>query len=78
MRERKVDGVFLDVVGGRPWNQLELDQPGRRPRRTSGPTAPIDLVRRLDAKRRAINPNFLIINNNIWAITGGSTRGLAG
>jgi hypothetical protein len=35
-------------------------------------------VRRLDAKRRAINPNFIIVNNNIWAITGGSTRGLPG
>jgi hypothetical protein len=36
----------------------------------------IDLVRRLDAKRRAINPNFLIVTNNVW--DRGDSRGLAG
>jgi hypothetical protein len=75
MREGKVDGVFLDVVGARPWgtsnwttwSQSEKDQ------WTDGN---IDLVRRIDAKRRAINPNFLVVNNNIWAR--GDTRGYAG
>lgn len=77
MREGKVDGVFLDVIGGRPWNSSNWTNWSTTEKNlwTDGS---VDLVRRLDAKRRAINPNFLIINNNIWAITGGSTRGYAG
>lgn len=77
MRERKVDGVFLDVVGGRPWNSSNWTNwpQSEKDKWTDGA---VDLVRRLDAKRRAINPNFIIVNNNVWAITGGSTRGLAG
>jgi hypothetical protein len=77
MRERKVDGVFLDVVGGRPWNQSNWTN-WSQAEKNAWTDGSVDLVRRLDAKRRAINPNFIIVNNNIWAITGGSTRGLAG
>ena len=77
MRERKVDGVFLDVSaavrGTSPnwttWSQTE---------KNAWTDGSIDLVRRLDAKRRAINPNFMIVNNNIWSRTGGNTRGSAG
>lgn len=77
MRERKVDGVFLDVIGGRPWNSSNWTSwsQSEKDKWTDGA---VDLVRRLDAKRRAINPNFIIVNNNVWTITGGSTRGLAG
>jgi hypothetical protein len=77
MRERKVDGVFLDVVGGRPWNASNWTAwpQSEKDKWTDGA---VDLVRRLDAKRRAINPDFLIVNNNVWTISGGSTRGLAG
>jgi hypothetical protein len=32
----------------------------------------IDLVKRLDAKRRAINPFFIIVNNNMWHRNGDS------
>jgi hypothetical protein len=77
MRERKVDGVFLDAVGGRPWGSMRWET-WSQAEKNAWTDGSIDLVRRLDAKRRAINPNFIIINNNIWAITGGSTRGLAG
>jgi hypothetical protein len=75
MRERKVDGVFLDVVGARPWNSSNWTTwpQHEKDKWTDGA---IDLVRRLDAKRRAINPNFLIVNNNIWAR--GDSRGYAG
>lgn len=76
MRERKVDGVFLDVIGGRPYNQSNWTAWSETEKNlwTDGS---IDLVRRLDAKRRAINPNFLIVNNNVWSRTGGNTRGFA-
>jgi len=77
MRERKVDGVFLDVIGGRPWNSSNWTN-WSLAEKNAWTDGSIDLVRRLDAKRRAINPNFIIVNNNIWAITGGSTRGLPG
>ena len=76
MRERKVDGVFLDVIGGRPYNQSNWTSWSTKEKDlwTDGS---IDLVRRLDAKRRAINPNFIIVNNNVWSRTGGNTRGFA-
>ncbi|HET9448605.1 MAG TPA: hypothetical protein VFO35_20200 [Steroidobacteraceae bacterium] len=77
MRERKVDGVFLDVIGGRPWNQSNWTN-WSQAEKNAWTDGSVDLVRRLDAKRRAINPNFIIVNNNLWTITGGSTRGLAG
>jgi hypothetical protein len=76
MRERKVDGVFLDVIGGRPYNQSNWTNWSETEKNlwTDGS---VDLVRRLDAKRRAINPDFLIVNNNVWQRTGGNTRGFA-
>jgi hypothetical protein len=40
------------------WTQAERDQ------WTQGN---VDLVRRLDQSRRAINPRFIIVNNNTWA-----------
>ena len=75
MRERKVDGVWLDGIGGRPWGHSNWTSWSTTEKNlwTDGN---IDLVRRLDAKRRAINPNFLLISNNIW--DRGDTRGYAG
>lgn len=75
MRERKVDGVFLDTTGARPWgiSNWKYWPQAEKDKWTDGC---IDLVRRLDAKRRAINPNFIIINNNIW--DRGDSRGLPG
>jgi hypothetical protein len=78
MRERKVDGVFLDVVGGRPWNQLANWNNWSTAEKNAWTAGSVDLVRRLDAKRRAINPNFIIINNNVWDRSDGSTLGHAG
>jgi hypothetical protein len=72
----KVDGVFVDVLGARLWTSANWD---------AWPTAEqnaftdgaVDLVRRLDAARREINPRFIIVNNNTW-YDGVNTRGLAG
>jgi hypothetical protein len=75
MREGKVDGVFLDNVGARPWGQSQWNN-WPQWEKDAWTDGNIDLVRRLDAKRRAIKPNFLIVNNNNWAR--GDTRGYAG
>lgn len=70
MREDRVDGVFLDVVGARlhssladwnSWPQWEKD---------AWTTGNVDLVRRLDAIRRAINPRFIVVTNNTWDTNG--------
>lgn len=75
MRERKVDGVWLDGIGARPWGHTEWTTWSTTEKNlwTDGS---IDLVRRLDAKRRAINPNFILISNNTW--DRGDSRGYAG
>lgn len=75
MRERKVDGVFLDTVGARPWG-ISGWSTWSQTEKNIWTDGCIDLVRRLDAKRRAINPNFILINNNIW--DRGDSRGLPG
>ncbi|MET0984072.1 MAG: hypothetical protein ABW034_01565 [Steroidobacteraceae bacterium] len=75
MREGKVDGVFLDVLGARPWGITVSWESWPLAEKNEWTDGCIDLVRRLDASRRAINPNFIIINNNVW--DRGDTRGFA-
>jgi hypothetical protein len=77
MRERKVDGVFLDVVGGQLWTSLANWSSWSQSEKNAWTDGNIDLVRRLDAKRRAINPNFIIVNNNMW-VRNGDTRAQPG
>jgi hypothetical protein len=74
MRERKVDGVFLDVVGARPWGISNWTS-WSKTEKDAWTNGTVDLVRRIDAKRRAINPDFLVLNNNIWDRGDGSTLG---
>lgn len=76
MRERKVDGIFFDVVGARPWG-ISNWTTWSSSEKNAWTNGMVDLMRRIDAKRRAINPNFIIVNNNIWARSDGSTLGLA-
>jgi hypothetical protein len=77
MRERKVDGVWLDGIGARPWGYSQWTSWSATEKKlwTDGN---IDFVRRLDAKRRAINPDFLLISNNVWGVTVPGTTALAG
>lgn len=77
MRERKVDGVWLDGVGARPWGRSEWST-WSSAEKTAWTNGNIDLVRRLDAKRRAINPDFIIVSNNVWGVTVPNTNALAG
>jgi len=66
MREGKVDGVFLDNVGAKLWGNLSKWSTWEQWERDQWTTGNVDLVRRLDEKRRQINPKFLIITNNFW------------
>jgi hypothetical protein len=77
MRERKVDGIFLDTVGARPWGSANWTT-WSTTEKNAWTNGMVDIVRRIDAKRRAINPNFIVINNNVWARSDGNTLGLAG
>lgn len=76
MREDKVDGVFLDTVGVRPWSSLAEWNSWPQSEKNAYVAGNIDLVRRLDARRRAIKPSFIIVNNNVWEA--GTTKALEG
>lgn len=76
MRGGKVDGVFLDVVGARPWSSISGWSDWSQTVKNAWTDGNVDLVRRLDASRRRLNPDFIIINNNMW--DRGDTRGLPG
>jgi hypothetical protein len=66
MREGKVDGVFLDAVGIRPWASLAEWNSWPQAEKNAFAAGNVDLVRRLDARRRAIKPDFIIVSNNVW------------
>jgi len=66
MREHKVDGVFLDLVGGQLWSNLADWKSWSRSEQDAWTDGNIELVKRLDAKRRDIDPSFIIVNNNVW------------
>ena len=66
MREGKVDGVFLDTVGIRPWSSLAEWNSWPQSEKNAYAAGNVDLVRRLDARRRAIDPDFIIVPNNVW------------
>lgn len=70
MVEDKVDGVFLDDIGARLWSSLAAWDTWPAWEREAWTAGTIDLVRRLDAKRRALNPRFIIVNNNVWDVAG--------
>jgi hypothetical protein len=76
MREGKVDGVFLDVVGARVWSSYSGWSNWPQTTKNIWTDGNVDLVRRLDARRRAVDPDFIVINNNVW--DRGDTRGLPG
>jgi hypothetical protein len=78
MRENKVDGVFLDCVGARLWSELAQWKTWDEKEQDAWTEGNVDLVRRLDEKRRQINPKFIIIGNNIWDRGGGDRKGWEG
>jgi hypothetical protein len=78
MRENKFDGVFLDVVGSRLWGSLVNWESWPQWERDLWTQGNVDLVRRIDALRRQINPRFIVVNNNVWAGGGSDALGTAG
>lgn len=86
MKEGLVDGVFLDVIGARlfssgatgaNWGLFPGAGDWLAAEMLAWTNGCVDIVRQLDAARRAINPGFLIVNNNLW--TGDTAAaGLAG
>jgi hypothetical protein len=76
IRENKVDGVFLDVLGARLWTSGANWNSWPQSEKDKWTDGAVDLVRRIDAKRRAIRSTFLVINNGKW--DRGDSRGFAG
>jgi hypothetical protein len=76
MRDDKFDGVFLDSMGARPWNKLAQWESWPHEEKDMWTDGNIDLVRRLDERRRAINPRFIIVTNGYW--DRGDARGQQG
>ena len=76
MREGKVDGVFLDNIGARLWSKLANWQSWSKSEQDEWTQGNIDLVRRIDAARRQINPKFIVVTNNVW--DRGDAAGFAG
>ena len=76
MREGKVDGVFLDNTSAKLWGNLSKWSTWEQSERDAWTAGSIDLVRRLDEKRRQINPRFLIVTNGFW--DRGDKMGFAG
>jgi hypothetical protein len=77
MREGKMDGVFLDNVGARLWESAKW-RSWPREEQDAWMEGNIDLVRRLDAARKQINPDFIIVTNNVWDLSDGDKRGFEG
>ena len=66
MREGQVDGVYLDVVGARLWSDTTQWSDWPKSEQDEWTRGNIDLVRRIDAVRRAVNPDFIVVNNSLW------------
>jgi hypothetical protein len=77
MIENKVDGVFLDGTNVRPWGKLAEYGTWPQWEKDRWADGNVDLVKRLDASRKRLNPGFIIINNGVWD-SKYSTHGLAG
>jgi hypothetical protein len=77
MREGKVDGVFLDNIGARMWDKAKWKEWPQH-EKDEWMEGNIDLVRRIDAARREIDPDFIIVTNNVWDLSNGDKRGFEG
>jgi hypothetical protein len=77
MIENKVDGVFLDTINVRPWGKLVEYTSWPQWEKDKWADGAVDLVKRLDASRKRLRPNFIILNNGVWS-TKYTTHGLPG
>jgi hypothetical protein len=77
MREGKVDGVFLDNIGARMWDAAKWKEWPKQ-EQDAWMEGNIDLVRRIYAARNEINPDFIVVTNNVWDLSNGDKRGFEG
>ena len=75
MRLGNCDGVFLDAMGARPWNPLANWDSWPMEEKNAYTLGNVDLVKRVDAKRKAINPKFIIVTNGTWDRGDGNNAG---
>lgn len=66
MEDGQLDGVFLDVLGGKLWGGSSGFNTWSAAERKAWQDANVALVQRLDYERRRRNPGFIILNNNTW------------
>jgi hypothetical protein len=66
IKEDKFDGVFLDVLGWRPWMSLAAFQTWPAAEQARWTNGAVDLARRIHEKRLELNPDFKIVHNNNW------------
>ena len=69
IKEGKIDGLFLDVLGSRPWGDLVKWDTWPIGERTDWTASCLDFVKELDRIRRRVNDRFIIITNNFWNTT---------
>jgi hypothetical protein len=77
MREGKMDGVFLDNIGARMWDAARWKE-WPQEEKDAWMEGNIDLVRRIYAARQQINPDFIVVTNNVWDLSNGDKRGFEG
>lgn len=64
MIDGMLDGFFMDVIGGQLWGAAwNAMSPADR---LEWQNAAVSFMRRLDALRQQLNPDFIIVNNNTW------------
>lgn len=78
MRDDQVDGVFLDVIGAQLWSSLANWNSWPKSERDEWTRGNVDFVRRLDAIRDRVDPEFIIVTNNLWHRDDGSLLGREG
>lgn len=68
-----VDGALLDEVGGQLWSPLVAWDSWPQAEKDTWTIGNVDFISKVDAIRRDLNPDFILVNNNIWQRQDGST-----
>lgn len=76
MASKKVDGVFLDVLGARTWGTMANWDTFSQTEKDAWTKGCISFVKKLSAIRDQVNSDFIIVNNNVWVR--GDSLGLEG
>jgi len=63
---KQFDGVFLDTLGARLWNPSVAWDTWPVAEQQEWTAASVNLARRMHEKRMEIDPDFVIVHNNVW------------